>query len=100
MGLNNLWNTMGLIKMSNINVVLDIDRQGNVHTLYTDDIDLFAVGLVTNIRKASNVEFCEPKQCWQVISLDGEVLYEHSNREVAIEWEIEKFGVGGIHYNG
>jgi len=79
--------------------ILEIDEAGDVHCLYTDDIDLFAVGRVTNIRKASNVEFSEPKQCWQVTSLDGEVLYEHPNREVAIEWEIENFSPNGPYYH-
>ena len=80
-------------------VVLDIDPTGNVHCLYTDQIDLFSVGLVTNIRKASNVEFNEELQVWQVISLDGEVLYSNSNREATIEWEIEAFSPGGKHYD-
>lgn len=81
-------------------IVFEICEQGNLHGLYTDEIDLFSVGLVTNVRKASNVEFCESKQCWQVTSLDGEVLYEHSNRQAAIDWETENFSPNGPYYNG
>lgn len=86
--------------MNNINIVLDIDLEGNVHTLYTDKIDLFSIGKVTNVRKASNVEFDENRQKWQVISLEGEVLYEDRSREAAIEREIELFSPGGTHYVG
>lgn len=74
---------------------LDIDTGGNIHCLYTDDINLFDIGRVINVRKASNVEFNEHKQCWQVVSLDDKILYENPNREKAIEWEIEAFSPGG-----
>lgn len=76
-------------------VVLEICEEGNVHGLYTDQVDLFAIGRVQNVRKASNVEFCEELQKWQVTTLDGKVLYEDTNREKAIEWEITNFSPGG-----
>jgi hypothetical protein len=79
-------------------IVLEICDKGNVHGLYTDKIDLFAIGRVQNVRKASNVEFCEKLQKWQVTSLDGKVLYTNKNRENAIEWEIEKFSPGNQYY--
>lgn len=79
-------------------ITLDIDSNGDVHGLYTDDIDLFAIGRVTNIRKASNVEFNEKEQTWEVLSLDGKILHTNPNREKAIEWEIEAFSPGGSHY--
>lgn len=79
-------------------VILDIDQAGDVHCLYTDSINLFDIGRVTDIRKASNVDFHEHKQCWQVLSLDGKVLHENTNREAAIDWEIGAMSPGGIHY--
>ena len=79
-------------------ITLDIDPNGDIHLLYTDEIDLFAIGLVTNIRKASNVEFNEAEQTWEVLSLDDKVLHTNPNREKAIEWEIEAFSPGGTHY--
>ncbi len=82
-----------------VDLIFDIDTEGNIHGLYTDDIDLFSVGRVTNIRKASNINFNESKQCWQVISLDGKVLYENQNRESTIEWEIVNFSPNGSYYN-
>lgn len=81
-------------------IVLDIDKEGNVHGLYTDEINLFSIGKITNVRKASNVEFCEENQTWQVLSLDGKVLYENRSREEAIEWEIAALSPGGTHYVG
>jgi hypothetical protein len=79
-------------------LIFEITPEGNLHGLYTDDVNLFDIGRVTNVHKASNVEFNESKQCWQVLSLDGEVLYENTSREKAVEWEIEVFSPGGKHY--
>ncbi len=80
-------------------IVLEIDEVGDVHGLYTDCVDLFSVGRVTNIRKASNVEFNELLQCWEILSLDGKVLYQNQNREVAIQKEIELFSPGSKYYD-
>ena len=79
-------------------VVLEICEEGNVHGLYTDEIDFFSVGRITNVRKASNVEFNETKQVWEVLSLDGKVLHENTSREKAIECEIAIFSPGGKYY--
>ena len=79
--------------------VLEIDNHGNVRTLYTDEIDLYAIGEVTNVRRASNLEFNEENQEWEVISAaTGAVVHRNKNRTKAIEWEIEHFGPGGDHY--
>ncbi|RLC88992.1 MAG: hypothetical protein DRJ03_00080 [Chloroflexi bacterium] len=79
-------------------VVLEIDKEGNMHGLYTDEIDLFSVGRVTDVRKASNVEFNQNEQVWEVSSLGGDILYKNSNRNAAIDWEIVAFSPGGSHY--
>lgn len=81
-----------------IEIVLEIDNEGNVHGLYTDYINLFSIGRVTDIRKASNIDFNDAKQMWEVSSLDGKILHTNTNREKAIEWEIEAFSPGGTHY--
>ena len=80
--------------------ILEIDSNGDISCLWTDDINLFSIGLVTNIRKASNVDFNEKEQIWEVLSLDGKVLHTNPNREKAIEWEIVAFSPGGKHYHG
>jgi len=79
-------------------VTLEINDDGNLSGLYTDKINLFDIGRVTNVRKASNVEFCEQAQQWQVTSIDGKILYNHTNRQQAIEWEIVHFSPGGQYY--
>lgn len=78
--------------------VLEICENGNIHCLYTDKIDLFAIGRVVDVRKASNVEFNEVEQVWEVLCLEGEVLYKNTNREKAIDWEIVNFSPGGKYY--
>lgn len=80
-------------------VVLEINKAGDIYGLYTDQIDLFSLGRVTNVRKASNVEFSEAKQIWEVLSLDGKVLHTNPNREKAIDWEIEAMSPGGQYYD-
>jgi len=81
-----------------MSVIFEIDESGNMHGLYTDEINLFSLGKVTGVRKASNVEFCEDRQVWQVTTLDGQVVHECKNREDAIEWEIAEFSPGGKYY--
>jgi len=80
--------------------VIEINSQGDIETLYTDEVDLYELGLVHNVRRASNVEFNQTEQVWEVISVSSnEIVYRHKNREQAIEWEIQNFGVGGVHYD-
>jgi hypothetical protein len=79
---------------------LEIDEQGNIITLYTDEIDLYALGTIHSVRRASNVEFDEARQVWQVKLLDGTVIHENCSRKTAIEEEIKLVGPGGRYYNG
>jgi len=80
--------------------VLEIDEHGNVHTLYTDEIDLYAIGEVTNVRRASHLEFNEKNQEWEVTQAStGEVVHRDKNRAKAIEWEVKELGVGGEYYD-
>ena len=81
-----------------VDLVFDIDLEGNLHGLYTDEVNLFAIGKVVEVHKASNVEFNEAEQVWEVLSLEGKVLYQNSNRQTAIDWEIVAFSPGGSHY--
>lgn len=81
-----------------VDLIFEITPDGDVECLWTDEIDLFDVGQITNVRKASNVDFNESEQMWEVSSLDGEVLHQNKNRELAIDWEIVNFSPGGKHY--
>jgi len=78
---------------------LEIDTKGNISTLYNDLVDLYEIGRIHNVQKASFVEFAEEKQEWQIISVKtGEVLGSDKNREKAIEKEIQMFQPGGDYY--
>ncbi|GMU20568.1 MAG: hypothetical protein AMXMBFR13_06650 [Phycisphaerae bacterium] len=81
--------------------VLEVTANGDIETLWTDELDLYEIGRITNVRNASTVEFNEERQEWEVISAaDGQVVHRDRNRERAIEWEIENFGSGGPLYRG
>jgi len=82
-----------------VDLTFEIDNEGNLHGLYTDQIDLFSLGRITNVRKASNVEFNQTEQVWEVLSLGGEVLHKDTNRDKAIEWEIVNFSPYGKYYD-
>ena len=81
--------------------VIEINADGDLATLWTDQVDLYAVGRVTNVHNASTVEFHEELQTWEVVDAQTqEVVHRHPNRQRAIEWEITNFGPGGPRYKG
>jgi len=77
--------------------VVEFDENGDIVTLYTDEIDLYELGVIGEVRRASNVEFDGARQEWMVITPDGDVVHKDRNRERAIEWEVRNFGPGGPH---
>ncbi len=80
--------------------ILDIDEQGNISTLYSDEIDLYQLGQVTHVRRASEILFNELKQYWEVLDAKTkEIVYQNKNRELAIKKEIELFSPGGKFYH-
>lgn len=80
---------------------IEINEEGNISTIYTDEIDLYNIGKVCDVRRASNVVFNESKQQWDVIcAKTGSVVYSGKNREHAIEIEVELFSPGGKRYHG
>lgn len=87
------------LSMDELNVVFEITTDGDLLGLYTDKINLFEIGRLKNIKKASDVEFNEQKQKWEVLSHDGKVVHENKNRESAIDWEIKNFNPTGPYYN-
>lgn len=77
---------------------IDIDEDGNIQTIYSDELDLHEIGTIHNVRRASNVDFDEVEQLWHVKLLDGTVIYKDKNREKAIEEEIKLLSPGGKYY--
>ena len=77
--------------------VVEFDENGDIVTLYTDEIDLYELGVIGEVRRASHVEFDEAHQEWMVLTPGGEIVHRGRNRVRAIEWEIRNFGPGGPH---
>jgi hypothetical protein len=68
---------------------LTIAPNGEVTTLYTEAIDLTALGPLT-MRRASAIEFNADRQAWEV-TVSGEVLFRHPSRAECLRWEHEYF---------
>jgi len=76
-----------------------IDSDGTMHTIYTEELDLYELGQLGNVRRASWLVFDEPAQEWTVRSADtGETVHRTRSRADAINWEIRHFSPGGKHY--
>jgi hypothetical protein len=71
-------------------VVLKFDPAGNGHCLYTEAIDLSALGALEIVR-ASSIEFNNPAQQWEVKSAEGAVLFTDPSRQVCLDWEHQYF---------
>jgi hypothetical protein len=79
--------------------VIEIDQVGNISTLYNDEINLYEIGTVTHVRRASFIEFNEIKQGWEIIhAKTKKIIGYDKNRERAIKKEIEMFQPGGKYY--
>ena len=77
----------------------EIDGEGDIQTIYTDEVCLYELGEVSNVRRASNILFDEGKQEWVVHrASDGKEVHRNKNRIDAIRWEILSFSPGGEHY--
>jgi len=78
--------------------ILEFDTDGNLNGLYTDEVDLYEVGVLTDVRRASNVVFDFANQEWLVETLPGLVIARDKSRERAIQREIELLGPGGQYW--
>lgn len=76
-----------------------IDSDGVMHTLYTEEIDLYGLGEIGNVHRASHLIFDPAAQVWTVRDArTGETVHRERSRANAIAWEIQHFGPGGEHY--
>ncbi len=79
----------------------EIDENGDLRSRYTDEIDLYSLGTVTNVRRASHIKFDEQGQEFMVIdAVTDQVVHRNKRRCDAIAWEQEHFGPGGSHDGG
>ena len=79
--------------------IMEFDVDGNISTLYTDDINLYQLGVLQNVRRASEIIFDECRQEWVVVTaMTRAPVARFTNRTEAIDWEIENFSPGGRYY--
>lgn len=71
-------------------VALKFDEAGIGHCLFTEAIDLSALGAL-EIARASNIEFNNLAQQWEVKSPEGVLLFSHTSRSICLDWELQYF---------
>jgi len=60
---------------------------GHIDCLYTEAIDLRALGRLQVVR-ATDIRFCDSKQQWDVHDADnGTVMFSHPSRTECLRWE-------------
>ena len=69
---------------------LVFDPEGTGHGLYTEAIDLTAIGRLS-IRRASHIEFDDRDQRWCVTTPGGRHLFNSPTRGECLAWEQQHF---------
>ncbi len=70
--------------------VITFDPAGNRHCLFTEAIDLSALGTLEIVR-ASTIEFNNAAQSWEVKSTEGVLLFSNPSRQACLDWEHRHF---------
>ena len=70
--------------------VITFDPAGNGHCLFTEAIDLSALGALEIVR-ASTIEFNNTTQVWEVKSTEGAPSFSHPSRSACLDWEHQHF---------
>jgi hypothetical protein len=65
---------------------ITFNPNGTASCLYTELIDLHSLGSL-EVTRASQIEFNNDTQQWEVKDLTGQVLFSHAQRKECIEWE-------------
>lgn len=72
---------------------LRLSPDGRIDCLYTEAIDLRALGRLEVVR-ATEIVFDPESQCWEVRSFAfGGLLFSDPSREACLRWERENLGV-------
>jgi hypothetical protein len=71
-------------------VVIRFDPQGNGHCLYTEAVDLHAIGPL-QVARASNIEFNQAEQKWEVRDAERQLLCSSASRAICLAWEHQYF---------
>lgn len=81
-----------------MNAVITIANDGSVECLWTEAIPLDSLGTL-NVKRASNVEFNEASQEWEVklATSPDAVAFSHTSRAQCIAWEVETINDQLLH---
>ena len=73
-----------------MNAILTIDAEGTVECLWTEALPLESLGPLT-VKRASNIEFNDATQEWEVRLADNPqaVAFTNKSRAACVAWEIE-----------
>ena len=67
-------------------ITLIVTPTGTVEVLYTEAIDLAALGRL-RIERASTIEFDHPAQVWRVFDRRGRGQFASPSRQACLDWE-------------
>ena len=70
---------------------ITFNPDGNVSCLYTELIDLHAIGRL-EVTRASTIEFNNQTQHWEVKNPHGRMLFFSRSRKDCLQWEQENLG--------
>lgn len=71
-------------------IVLSFLPDGEVRTVYTDEVPLASLGHM-DVRRASDVEFNGESGLWEVRwAGSSEVVFTNASRAVCISWEVSQ----------
>ena len=71
-------------------LALKFTPDGRGHCLYTEVLDLTALGTL-DIQRAATIEFHNDRQQWEVREATGTVLHSDSSRAACLLWEQQYF---------
>ncbi len=71
-----------------MNITIQFNRNGTARCLWTDAISLHELGRLA-ITRATDIEFNNATQQWEVIDTKGSVRFFARSRATCLEWEQE-----------
>ena len=71
-------------------LVMQFDAAGDGHCLYTEALDLTAIGSL-QMTRASTIEFNQSNQEWEVRDSANTLLYSNPSRTACLDWEQQHF---------
>jgi hypothetical protein len=69
-------------------ITIQFTLNGTAHCLWTEALPLHELGRL-EIHRASNIEFNNSTQHWELQDLKGKVRFFARSRSVCVEWEQE-----------